>query len=236
MMSIVQNEFESREVLAHTLARQISAGLQEALEENGKASLAVSGGSTPHALFRALSQEQLDWYNVSITLVDERCVTIENDRSNAKLVSDLLLQNEASNAQFVPLFVDDTKSASENAELVTERANEAILPFDIIVLGMGNDGHTASFFPDAQELSTALNEPIARVLAIKAESAGEDRLTFNFAALSMASAIYLHIEGADKTTTLERAKADSVVEDMPIRAFLQDESLPLSIFWAPKET
>lgn len=235
-MPHVHNQFESQATLAEALSTQIIADLSEAIKDNGKASIAVSGGSTPHALFKALSNRSLDWSKVAITLVDERCVTIENDRSNAKLVADILMQNNAINAHFVPLFSDHNKSASGNAELATEQANDALLPFDVVILGMGNDGHTASFFPDAKELSIALNEPVARVLAIDAESAGEPRLTFNFAALSMASTIYLHIEGADKSETLDRARVESPIEDMPIRAFLQDESLPLSIFWAPKET
>lgn len=235
-MSFTQHNFEDRASLAISLAQSISAELREALQSNGKASLAVSGGSTPHALFAALSQEELDWSKVTITLVDERCVTIDHDRSNAKLVMDLLIQNHASQAQFVPLFSDANHSAEDNAQSATERANDVLLPFDVVVLGMGNDGHTASFFPDAKELSTALDAPIAEIIAINAESAGEPRLTFNYAALSMASAIYLHIEGDDKRETLMRAQSASFVADMPIRAFLSDESLPLSIYWAPKET
>lgn len=235
-MAATEHNFENRAILAETLAADISAELSAALTENGRASLAVSGGSTPHALFDALSREKLDWSKILVTLVDERCVTMDHDRSNAKLVSGRLLQNQASEAQFLPLFLDADLSPSENAQTVTERANDALLPFDVVVLGMGNDGHTASFFPDAQELSTALNEPIAEVLTMNATSAGEPRLTFNFAALSMANAIYLHIEGDDKRATLERAKADTPIEEMPIRAFLQDESLPFSVYWAPKET
>lgn len=226
--------FDNGDTLANALAEAIAEQLKAALDDNGHASLAVSGGSTPGKLFQRLSQVDIDWSKIWITLVDERCVLPDHERSNARLVQEGLMQGFAAKAQFAPLFIDAGQSTEQNAAMVTEKANADFLPFDVVVLGMGNDGHTASFFPDADELSDALDAPIAAVLAIHAASAGETRLTFNYAALSMASHIYLHIEGDDKRHTLTKAKDYGETHDMPIRSFLRDESLPLSIYWAPK--
>ena len=112
-MSIPQYNFENRDAIAEALAQQIATDLSAAIEENGRASLAVSGGSTPKHLFNVLSNHTLDWSKVCITLVDERCVTIDNERSNAKLVKDHLLQNKAKAAQFIPLFSNADASANK---------------------------------------------------------------------------------------------------------------------------
>lgn len=233
-MNLSEFTFDNGDALANALAEAIAEQLVTAIDDNGHASLAVSGGSTPGKLFQRLSQIDLAWPKVWVTLVDERCVLPDHERSNARLVQEILMQGFAAKAQFVPLFIDASQSAAQNAAMVTEKANADFLPFDVVVLGMGNDGHTASFFPDADELSEALNTPVAEVLAINAVSAGEPRLTFNYAALSMASQIYLHIEGDDKRQTLLKAKDYGETHDMPVRSFLRDDSLPLSIYWAPK--
>lgn len=235
-MNHTELTFDNGDALANALAESIADQLISAIKDNGHASLAVSGGSTPGKLFQCLSKIDLNWSKVWITLVDERCVLPDNERSNARLVQQGLMQNCAIEAQFVPLFIDARQSAEQNALIATKNANQHFLPFDVVVLGMGTDGHTASFFPDADELSEALDTPIAEVLAIHAASAGETRLTYNYAALSMASHIYLHIEGNDKRDTLLKAKDYGEAHDMPVRSFLRDDNLSLSIYWAPKGT
>ncbi|WP_284777023.1 6-phosphogluconolactonase [Agrobacterium sp. lyk4-40-TYG-31] len=225
--------FANGQELAQTLAKDVAKRLEDAVSERGTASIAVSGGSTPKRFFQELSKHQLDWKNVSVTLVDERFVPPESDRSNHKLVADNLLQNAATYAYFVPLyqFFATTEDAATLATVKTEAICD---PFDVVILGMGTDGHTASFFPGGDNLEEALDLDEERaVLPMTAETAGEDRLTFNLSALHDARFLVLHIEGVAKKETLDQAKSDLDEEEMPIRAVLNRAESPVNIYWAP---
>ena len=157
--------FTAREELAETLARDVADELIRAIAAKGKATLAVSGGATPKLFFDKLSRAELSWARVTVTLVDERQVPESSERSNARLVRKHLLQNKAAAAKFVPLF--DNAEAGKTS------------PFDVAVLGMGSDGHTASFFPGADRLAEALDSDTPqRLIEISAPGAGEPRLTF----------------------------------------------------------
>ncbi len=225
--------FNNGPELAEKLAADVAERLKAAIEERGAASIAVSGGSTPKLFFQALSRHSLDWPQVSVTLVDERFVPADSDRSNHKLVADNLLQNEAKAAYFVPLY-QSAASPEDAATLATAKTADICDPFDIVILGMGTDGHTASFFPGGDNLEEALDldEPRS-VLPMEAEGAGEERLTFNLSALHDASFLVLHIEGAAKKETLEKAQSDLDEDEMPIRSVLNRADSTVNIYWAP---
>jgi 6-phosphogluconolactonase len=211
--------FEAREALAETLARDVADELARAIEAKGRATLAVSGGTTPKLFFEKLSVIDIPWGRVSVTLVDERQVPESSERSNARLVREHLLQNKAAAARFVPL-VDNPDA-------------ENIPAFDVAVLGMGNDGHTASFFPDGDTLAEAIDaETRKRLIAITAPGAGEPRLTFTLPVLAQAGRLALHIEGAEKKQVLKQALAEGPQEDMPVRAVLRGPA-PVTLYWCP---
>ncbi|MFK0384903.1 6-phosphogluconolactonase [Agrobacterium sp. NPDC090273] len=232
-MTETMHVFDNTADLASSLAADVASRLASATEERGTASIAVSGGSTPKLFFQALSRHALDWPNISVTLVDERFVSADNDRSNHKLVADNLLQNEAKAAYFVPLF-QPAASPEDAATLATVKTEAICDPFDVVILGMGTDGHTASFFPGGDNLEEALDLDEPRgVLTMAAENAGEERLTFNFSSLADARFLVLHIEGAAKKATLEKAQSGEDEDEMPIRAVLNRADTPVDIYWAP---
>lgn len=223
--------FPSREALAEALAASIAASLAEAAAEKGHGVLAVSGGTTPKMMFGALSRAAIDWRNMVVTLCDERFVEPTSPRSNQGLVERELLQNAAAGARFVPLHREVASIEAAAAESAVALAG-AGLPLDVAVLGMGEDGHTASFFPDAAELDEALDPEGERtVMVIHAESAGEPRLTLTLPVLAKARRVVLHIEGEAKRATFERALSSDPA--LPIRCMIEASRNPVEVFWAP---
>jgi 6-phosphogluconolactonase len=154
-----------------------------------------------------------------------------SDRSNAALVKARLLQGPAAAARFVPLYAGG-EAPDETGLRRTSLQLQALPPrFNAVVLGMGNDGHTASFFPGGDRLEAAL-EGAEPVVAIRAPGAGEPRVTLTLGRLLASEAIYLHIEGEDKLATLERAMGEGDRDEMPVRAVLRQGVVPLTIFWS----
>jgi len=232
-MTAEMHAFDNGPARAQGLAGAVSAARSAAITARGTASIAVSGGSTPKAFFKALSQSKIDWSKVSVTLVDERFVEPDSDRSNEKLVRDNLLIDAASSAKFEPLYYP-TAAAEEAAATATKQTAAIGSPFDVAILGMGTDGHTASFFPGGSRLSEALDGKTPRgVMTMEADGAGEPRLTFTFSSLQDAVLLVLHIEGAGKKDVLAKAQADGDEAEMPIRAMLRRAASPLQIYWAP---
>ncbi|MDQ0458139.1 6-phosphogluconolactonase [Rhizobium paknamense] len=224
--------FDNGGALAASLADRVAAALAAAVAARGKATLAVSGGSTPKAFFEALSQKPMDWSKVSVTLVDERFVPEDNPRSNHLLVKTHLLKGKAAKAGFVPLF--HPEADIEAAARVATRETARLFPFDAVILGMGTDGHTASFFPGGNHLAEALDlSAPRRVMTMEAAGAGEPRLTFSFSALADAGLLVLHIEGAEKKAVLEKALSGTDEAEMPIRAVLERAPAKTDIYWAP---
>ncbi|MCA1403771.1 6-phosphogluconolactonase [Ensifer sp. IC3342] len=232
-MSASLHIFENGPALAEGLADAVSAKLAAAIVARGAASIAVSGGTTPKAFFQALSRREIDWTKVTVTLVDERFVPAENERSNHGLVAANLLQNKAKAAKFLPLY--NAAATAEDAAAMASRSVAAVgAPFDVVVLGMGTDGHTASFFPGGTRLKEAIDPETPRgVITMEADGAGETRLTFTFSSLEDAGLLVLHIEGDGKKEVLARAEAPGDETEMPIRAMLRRATSPLQIYWAP---
>jgi len=227
------HEFSDGAALAEALADRVAGVLADAVAERGAASIAVSGGSTPKAFFKALSARDLDWARVTVTLVDERFVPADNPRSNHLLVAENLLQGKAAAARFVPLY-HAAASAGAAADLASAETAEIGQPFDVVVLGMGTDGHTASFFPGGDRLAEAISAKTPRgVITMEADGAGETRLTLTFASLEDARLLVLHIEGQGKRDVLAAAEADGPEADMPVRAVLRRTETPVDIYWAP---
>jgi 6-phosphogluconolactonase len=233
-LNVTTHSFTDCRAQAAALAERIAERLRTALAERGHALLAVSGGSTPKDLFTCLSREKLDWSKVQVTLVDERWVPDTDERSNARLVASLLLQHAAAAADFVPLY---TGAATPEAGLASAnpRIDARPLPFDAVVLGMGDDGHTASFFPGGDHLAEALDlDGRARVLPMRAPGAGEPRITLSLPTLLETRALYLLIAGEKKRDLLADARLGlGAARDYPVRAVLTQQRVPVAVYWCP---
>lgn len=218
--------------LAEALAQAVADDLRNAIQARHHATLAVSGGNTPKRFLQALAQQSLDWSQVTVTLVDERWVPETSARSNAALVRAHLLQGQASSAEFLPLYRQTPEPEAALPGL--ERDLAALpLPLDVVVLGMGDDGHTASFFPGGDRLAEALDpDATARVLPMRAPAAGEPRITLTLPMLLAARARYLHIEGQAKREVLERALVSGGAGGAPIARVLLQAAVPVDTYWS----
>ncbi|GAB4344328.1 MAG: 6-phosphogluconolactonase [Desulfobulbaceae bacterium] len=219
--------------LATHLAGYAAKRLADGVARRGSASLVVSGGSTPAPFFRALSTLRLPWEKVWITLADERWVDPADPASNEHLVRTNLLRGAAKQAFFVPL-KNSAPTAAEGEEACRQALARIPRPFDLVILGMGTDGHTASLIPGAAGLEQALSPQSTRICApIKPAGNGIERMTLTLPALLDAREIIVHITGRDKRETLNEALKSGSPDRMPIRHVLRRTTVPLQIYWAP---
>lgn len=236
---ICEHRFETGDALVEKLAAEIAARLELSLSERERASLLVSGGSSPAPLYRRLADAALDWERIDIALVDERRVAETHPRSNARFIRDTLLQQRAAKARFTGMVTGDTGAADELARV--EAAYRALpRPFDVTLLGMGPDGHIASLFPRAEGLAAALDPGgenlCAAITARRSAVTGEEteRMTLTLAGILNSRAIYLLLGGEAKRARYREAlESGGDVQDLPVRALLHQEKVPVDVYWAP---
>ncbi len=226
-------KFADDAALSSALSGQLAANLHAAIAARGLASLVVSGGKSPIKLFELLRVESLDWSRVCIALADERWVDPSDPDSNEKLVRDVLLKESAAAARFIGL-----KNGAPTPDMGAVSAWETFArvprPFDAVVLGMGDDGHTASLFPRSPNLASALNPAaVAGCVGMRSPVAPHQRLSLNLSALLGSRRIVLLITGAQKWKTYCAASGDGPAEEMPIRCVLRQQHTPVDVMWAP---
>ena len=229
----VARRYADMDTLSRELAAQIAAGLAAAIAARGLASLVVSGGRTPQRLFEMLRAQPLDWSRVCIALADERWVDPADGASNEKLVRDVLLKDLAASARFLGL-----KNGAPTPDLGAVSAWETFArvprPFDAVLLGMGDDGHTASLFPGSPNLPSALNPAAAAgCVGMWSPEPPQARLSLNLTALLDSRRIVVLISGDAKWRTLGEAQAPGPVQDMPVRAVLRQSRTPVDVLWSP---
>lgn len=227
--------FDSREALIDALTARCEERLSSLVSEQGDATFYVSGGSTPELVYKALSARTLPWANISIAMVDERWVDVDHPRSNEAFLNRCLRINSAEQAPFVGM-----KNPADNPCEGWQACEDAFqaLPqaAGICILGMGGDGHTASFFPHANGLENALNSEscVAALTANRSEVTGDEveRMTMTLNAIQASGDIVLLITGQDKLDVYRQALEAGDIADMPVRAVLQQTQTPVHVYWA----
>lgn len=226
------NEFSSSETLNLEFAKKVAGLLAQGIAKNGQASLVVSGGRTPLPFFKQLSQADIDWSNVKITLADERWVDESSDASNTALVKKNLLQGKAAAAEFIKLKTAKDSAFGAEAD-VADNLKALPFPLDVLILGMGEDGHTASLFPCSEQIEAGLSSSEVTI-AVQPTTAPHERMSLTLNALLNSRQIFIHLVGESKKLVLEKALADDDVKAMPIRAILQQNKTPVEVVWAAK--
>lgn len=216
-MSMEFREYPDREMLSLSLADRIGSQLAQHLRANDRASLCLSGGTSPIQIYETLSGADLEWDRITVFLNDERWVDGDHKRSNSRLLHRHLLKDKAAPAEYIDLYTGEDTPDQAAPALADRLAPH--LPITVLLLGMGNDMHTASLFPGGDNLAAALAADAPAVMSMQAEGAGEPRITLTRPVLAGAIHIHILLMGPDKREALERAQnLDPMAA--PVRAFL----------------
>ncbi|AHD09637.1 6-phosphogluconolactonase [Phaeobacter gallaeciensis] len=219
-------EYADRDMLAIDVANQLAGDLKTHLLHHDSASFAVAGGTTPAPIFDDLCAADIDWARVRLMATDERWVPVDSDRSNARMIRERLLVNRAAAATFLPFHVPARAPEDVLAEVESQVQPE--LPLSVVLLGMGEDMHTASLFPGVDGLTEALAADAPVLAVMRPDSQPEPRVSLSARVLDAAIAKHLVIYGDAKREALEIAKS-LPPEDAPIQAVLSE----MTVHWAP---
>lgn len=226
--------FDSRAAMVDELTEATVEALLRGIKKRGAAAWAVSGGSTPKPLFEAMAEADLPWEDIQVALVDERWVDTDHPRSNEAFMRASLAKGPAAEAMYIGMKTPH-ENPFEAEDVVNARYAQVKQPFDSVLLGLGSDGHTASFFPDAEGLDLALDPENPRTCvalrALRSEVTGNelDRMSITASAIGKARHVVLMITGDEKRAVLERAL--QVDHHLPIARLA--EAVAITVYWAP---
>ena len=222
-------KFDSRDAASSGAAARIAGRVAAQLDRDDKASFVVSGGTTPVKCLDYLSGYALAWDKVQVALSDERWVASDNEDSNERLVHEALLKNEAASAGVLSIYQDDL-SVDERCDVLQSQLPES--GFACAMVGMGTDGHFASLFPDAENLDAGLDPDNGRFyMPVRTTASPHPRVSMTLGALLKSNEVLLLFFGAEKLAIYEQAEAGNSM--YPITALLQQQAVPVSLYWAP---
>lgn len=232
MSELAIHRYADRGSLDRDLAEELAGVLASAITENGSASLALSGGSTPRGLLTCLGAKGIAWDRVTVTLVDERWVDKDHADSNERMVRETLMSGAASAAGFVSLYTGKDHPSQAVDEI--EAALASLGTIDVLMLGMGGDGHFASLFPGSAALAAGLDlSGRASCISVDPPAAPHARMSMTLPRIVDTRKLILHITGDSKLDVLQQAAAEGRPEHLPIAAVLTLSAPKLEIHWAP---
>ncbi|MBX2849374.1 MAG: 6-phosphogluconolactonase [Acidiferrobacterales bacterium] len=233
-------ENSTPERLANQLADDIAMQVNLAIKAKGFATMALSGGATPMLMFEALSKCEIAWDKVVITLVDERCVDEQHVLSNAKFIKTKLLDVLPEQPKFIPLYYSELENVDDIFFKVIANYCEAtgseidnLAALDVVVLGMGGDGHTASYFPDADNIDLLI-DPDTQEYLFSSESVSTQvpRITWSLRMLLNTQMLALHFTGKAKKEVFKRAAEKGDISEIPVRTAIFQDSARLKVYYA----
>lgn len=231
-MSFTVKNFTTDGALLDYFCREICQKIEAAIAARGAAYIVVSGGRTPVPLFEKLAMQMLPWSKITIVLADERWVEPSDANSNERLVRTHLMHDQAAAAKFISLWKPNASAYEAEPEINQRLA--AVPTFDVVILGMGEDGHTASLFPCSADIKRALNTHEA-VVAVTPTTAPHTRMSLSLKRLLNSHQIYFHLSGANKAGVLKRVVANQQAEALPASAVLHQTDVPVEVVLSQAE-
>lgn len=226
---MTEHRFKTRLEASAAAADRIAELLAHRLDNQGEASIVVSGGSSPRDCMAALAKAPLDWQRVQVALSDERWVPPEHDDSNEKLVRESLLVDQAAKANLLSVYAEGA-SPEQRCDALQDPL--PVLPFACSLIGMGTDGHFASLFPDAEQLALGLDVESGRLyIPVTTKASPHARISMTLAGISRSDEIALLFFGEEKLDVYEQAKASA--DAYPVSRLLRQKRAPVRLFWAP---
>lgn len=227
-------EYDSLDELSDAVAGDVGFIIDSAVEARNASLIAVPGGTTGPAVFAKLAKQKLPWKRVTVIPTDDRLVAVDNDLSNVREIARAFLPTGARVIPIVSGAAEDVRAAGNAADA---RLQDLPWPPDLVWLGMGADGHTASIF-SGPDLQAALDAPKARrAIGVTPDplppEAPVARVTLTRAAILSARTILITITGDQKRQVLEQAIADGQSSKLPIGRVLAEVEQPIDIHWAP---
>lgn len=220
--------FANPDLLAQAAAAAVQAALSAAIAERGAAVLVATGGRSPAPVYDLLAQAPLGWGSVTVTLSDDRFVPPTSLESNERLVRERLLVAKAASAQFTPLSFDVANV--KEAALRAEPGVKALAPYDVMLLGMGEDGHVASLIPGSPVMDEGINPAGQRFCLGVPAGVGSPpvaRVTMTMPALLQARLTLVLISGETKREIIESGAG------LPVHALLEQAKAPVRVLWTP---
>lgn len=219
------HEYNSADEQASALSQAIANTIEQVLHHKPQVTLAVSGGKSPIKLFEKLSRFDLAWDKVTLALVDERFLATDHTDSNENLVRKHLLINKAEQAYFIGLVT------TRNILTSVSNANLHIKDIDIAILGMGEDGHTASIFPCCDELKSAVDTQLTpeKYIITNPKTASYQRIGLSLAGILEIPNIFISINGANKLEIITKASQEKSLQ-YPI-SYVLAERKDSQVFW-----
>ena len=224
-------EFSDRAECERALLDEITAQLQQTIDEKKSASIALAGGNTPKPFYQTLSEQPIHWQNVKVTLTDERWVDSDHEDSNERMLAQTLRQNKGHDCVFFPL--KNSEPSPVTGQMRTaDMLIKNIPALDFAILGMGDDGHFASIFP-AMDNTSALLDLKQSAPCLPAYPEGKPaRMSLTLAYLLKAKALYLFITGKEKHQVLQAMQDSNVEHPLPIYYLIHQTVCPLHVYWS----
>ena len=226
-------EYDSLDELADAVAGDVAFIVESAVDARGASLIAVPAGTTGPAIFPKLAAQKLPWKRVTIVPTDDRLVPMDDERSNVRAIAKAFLPT---GARVIPIAagIEDYRLAGNSADA---RLQDLPWPPDLVWLGMGKDGHTASIFP-GPDLQDALDAPKSRrAVGVMPDPLPADapvaRVTLTRASILSARTVLITISGDEKRAVLEQAIADGQSSRSPIGRVLVEYDQPIDVHWCP---
>lgn len=223
--------FIERTMCEQALLEDLTSQMQSHLAENTSLSIALAGGNTPKQFYSRLSEVSLPWENIKVTLTDERWVDTDHVDSNQKMIRETLLTNQAKDALFYGL--KNHEANVDKGQFITAGLlNDAIPKLDYVVLGMGDDGHFASIFPNMDNTTTLLDVDRTQPCMAAHPEGKPERLSLTLPYILKAKRIYLFICGEKKRAVLEAMYRETPDEYLPVYYLLHQSACPVNVYWS----